>query len=336
MSSSDDSRDTSLTMTRRHAFAILAGVAGIVAFPMPALAQGDKPVRMIVTTSAGAGLDATFRAAQTSLGLALGGPLVIDNQAGAGGLIGMQAISRATPDGSVLGTATNNLVILPSVMKTMPFDVNKDFSPIAIIGAIPLVLVVNAAKVSATNAKEFIAFLKSNPGTLNYGSSGSGTVLHLATEMFLDEIGAKVNHVPYKGVAPMMNDLVGGQVDFVIAALPAAQPFIKSGKLRALGVATAQRVPIAPEIPTLVEQGLPNYVVEAWVSVLGPKGMSPALVKKIHDAVATGFNDPTVKDALSKQGTVINVTSPEEAQAIIRRDLTKYTALAKKVGLELQ
>jgi len=324
------------TMTRRQALAALAGIAGVAVLPTQAVAQSGAPVRMIVTTSAGAGLDATFRTAQSALGLALGGPLVIDNQAGAGGLIGMQALSRSTPDGSVLGTATNNLVILPSVMKVMPIDISKDLTPIAIIGAIPLVLVVNAAKIPSTNAKEFIALLKSKGNTLNYGSSGSGTVLHIATEMFLDEVGVKVNHIPYKGVAPMINDLLGGQVDFVVSALPIVLGHIKSGKLRAIGVCTAQRVPAAPEIPTLAEQGLPNYVAEAWVSVLGPKGMSPAVVTKVHDAVATAFNDPAVKDALTKQGTVVNVTTPEEAQATIRRDLTKYGALAKKVGLEMQ
>src|SRR6478736_5955460 len=142
-------------------------------------------------------------------------------------------------------------------------------------------------KVPATNAKEFIALLKSKPGQLNFASGGNGTILHLATELFLDESGTTAKHIPYKGVGPMVTDMIGGQVEFGTAALPSLQAHIKSGALRAIGTLTAQRVPAAPEIPTFAEQGLPNFVLDAWFAVIGPKGLSAANVKKVHDAVVT-------------------------------------------------
>jgi tripartite-type tricarboxylate transporter receptor subunit TctC len=328
-----DKQSYAHSLTRRRALAMLACAA---ALPTGVLAQSDRPVRIIVPTSAGAALDAVVRAAQPALARALGTPLVIDNQAGAGGQIGLQALARSSPDGSVLGMSSNSMVILPSVMKAFQLDVSKDFTHISIVGAIPMVVVVNPSKVAATNAKEFIALLRSKSDALSFGSSGPGGVLHLATAMLLDEVGVKVSHIPYKGVAPLVTDLVGGQVDFAVVALPVAQPYMKSGALRAIGVCSAQRVSIAPEIPTFVEQGLPNYAVDAWVSVVGPKGMTPALVKKVHAAVVSAFNDPVVKDAMVKQGTVVNVSTPEEAQATVHRDLAKFAALAKKINLEPQ
>jgi len=228
------------------------------------------------------------------------------------------------------------VVIFPSVMKSLPFDMPGDFTPIAVIGATPMVLVVNPAKVPATNSKEFIALLKSKPGALNFASGGNGTILHLATELFLEEAGVTARHIPYKGVGPMVTDMIGGQVEFGTAALPSVQAHIKSGALRAIGALGAQRTPAAPEIPTFVEQGLPKLVVDAWFAVIGPKGMSAANVKKAHDAVVAAFDDPTVKEAMAKQGNTIAIGSSEQAQAAFRSELAKYAALVKKAGIEPQ
>jgi len=208
-----------------------------------------------------------------------------------------------------------------------------DFTPIAIVGSTPIVLVVNA-KVPAANSKELVALLKARPGQLNFGSGGNGTILHLASEMFLDEAGATAKHIPYKGVGPMVTDLIGGQVDFATAALPSVQQHLKSGALKAIGVGTPQRVAAAPEIPTFVEQGLPGYVVEAWFAVLGPKGMSGADVKRVHEAVTAAFNDPAVKEVMAKQGNTIQIGTPEQAASAFRTELVKYAQLVKKAGLE--
>lgn len=302
-----------------------------------AVAQvGEKTVRFILPNATGSGVDAITRTAQAALAKALGTPVVVENQPGAGGIVGVQALTRSAPDGYTLSVVSNNVVIFPSVYKKLPFELPGDITPIAIIGSTPIVLVVNPGKVPAQNSKEFAALLRAKPGQLSYASGGNGTILHLAAEMYVDEVDAKALHVPYKGVGPMLADLIGGQVEFATAALPSVQQHLKSGALRAIGVSSAQRTPAAPEIPTFVEQGLPGYQVDAWFAVIGPKGMAPADVKRVHDAVVVAFADPVVKEAMVKQGNIINVSSPEQAQAYFKSELAKYAKLVKKAGIELQ
>ena len=311
-----------------------AAVLALGAWPLAALAQAGT-VKFILPNAVGSGVDAITRAAQTALGKALNAAVVVDNQPGAGGVIGLQALARSAPDGNTLAVVSNNVVIFPSVIKSLPFDMPGDFTPIAVVGTTPMVLVVNP-KVPATNSKEFVALLKSKPGALNFASGGNGTILHLATELFLEEAGATAKHIPYKGVGPMVTDLIGGQVDFGTVALPSVQAHIKSGALRPIGMLAAQRTPAAPEIPTFIEQGLSNLTVDAWFAVIGPKGLSAANVKKAHDAVVAAFADQAVKEAMAKQGNTIAISTPEQAQASFRSELTKYAALVKKVGLEPQ
>jgi tripartite-type tricarboxylate transporter receptor subunit TctC len=301
-----------------------------------ALAQQDRPVRFVLPNAAGSGVDAITRAAQPALAKALGTPVVVENQTGAGGVLGLQTLARSAPDGHTLSVVSNNVVIFPSVLKSLPFDMPGDFTVIARVGSTPMVLVVNPSKVQATNHKELVALVKARPDALNYASSGSGTILHLAVELYLDAAGIKVRHIPYKGVGPMVTDLLGGQVDFAAAALPSVQGHIASGKLRAIGMFPPQRTPAAPDVATFAEQGLANFEVEAWFGVLGPKGMSPATVKKVHDAVVAAFNDSAVKEAMAKQGNTIRVTSTEQARAEFAAERAKYAALVKKVGLEPQ
>jgi len=319
---------------RRALLAVL--IAGTVAIATNSFAQiGEKAVRVVLPNATGSGVDTITRTVQPALAKALAMPVVIENQPGAGGIVGVQTLTRAAPDGMTLGVVSNNVVIFPSVYKTLPFELPADITPIAIVGFTPVVLVVNP-KVAATNSKELIALLKSQPDKLNYASSGNGTILHLAAAMFLDEAGVKATHVPYKGVGPMVTDLLGGQVQFATAALPSVQQHLTSGALRAIGMATAQRVPAAPEIPTFVEQGLPNYVVEAWFAVVGPKGMSASDVKRVHDAVAAAFADPAVKEAMAKQGNVINVSTSAFAKEFFQTELAKYASIVKKAGVEPQ
>ena len=323
------------SLRRRAALGAVA-LAGFVSLAGLAFAQADRPVKFILPNATGSGVDAITRAAQPALAAALGHAVIVDNQPGAGGVLGLQQLARSAPDGFTLGVVSNNVVIFPSVIKQLPFDMPSDFTPIAVVGSTPVVLVVNPAKVSARNSTEFAALLRSKPGQFNYGSGGNGTILHLAAEMYVDEAGATARHIPYKGVGPMVTDLIGGQIEFATAALPSVQGHIKSGTLRAIGVGGAQRTPAAPEIPTMVEQGMPGYVVDAWFAVIGPKGMSPADVKRVHAAVVTAFGDVAVKEAMAKQGNVIQVGSSEAAQAFFRSELAKYAKLVKKAGIEAQ
>ena len=322
-------------ISRRQASIALAAavLAGARAGGARAQALGDKPVRIVLPNATGSGVDGITRAAQPALAKALGHPVVVDNQPGAGGVLGLQTLARSAPDGYTLSVVSNNVVIFPSVIKQLPFDMPGDFTAIAIVGSTPIVIVANA-KLPAANSKEFIALLKARPGQLNFGSGGNGTILHLAGEMFLDEAGVTAKHIPYKGVGPMVTDLIGGQVDFAAVALPSVQQHIKSGALKAVGMTTAQRVAAAPDIPTFAEQGLPGYVMEAWFAVLGPKGMAAAEVKRVHEAVVSAFNDPAVKETMARQGNTIAISTPEQATVAFKRELAKYAALVKKAGLE--
>jgi len=307
----------------------------VVIFSADSNAQSEKPVKFILPVATASGVDTIARSAQPALSKALGAPVVIENQPGAGGIVGTQALVKAAPDGTTLSIVSNNHVIYPSVYKSLPFDPIADITPIAVVGSTPIVLVVNP-KVQAKNAQELIALLKSKPDELNYASSGNGTILHLAIAMFLDQAGVKAKHIPYKGVGPMITDLIGGQVEFGALSLPSVQQHIKSGALRAIGVGAPQRVSAAPEIPTMVEQGMPNYLVEGWFAVVGPAKMPPSLVNKINAAVKEAFAAPEVKDAMAKQGNTIDVSTPEYAAKFFPAELSKYAALVKKAGVELQ
>jgi tripartite-type tricarboxylate transporter receptor subunit TctC len=322
----------SAAFSRRDLLA-LTGAAAVSLTGTPSWAQ-DRTVRFILPNATGSGVDAITRAVQPALAKALGHSVIVENQAGAGGVVGLQALARSPADGFTLSVVSNNVVIFPSVLKSIPFDMPGDFTPIAVVGYTPIVLVANA-KVPASNSKELIALLKAKGDEMNYASGGNGTILHLATEMFLDEAGVKARHIPYKGVGPMITDLIGGQVQFATAALPSVQQHLKAGTLKAIGAATAQRVPAAPEIPTFIEQGL-NYQTEAWFAVIGPKGLAAAEVQRIHAAVVAAFNDPAVKDTMARQGNVINIQSADKAMPFFRSEMARFAQLVKKAGVEAQ
>ncbi|CAN7672822.1 tripartite tricarboxylate transporter substrate binding protein [Pseudorhodoferax sp. LjRoot39] len=316
------------TLTRRQLLGACA------ALTLPAFAQSDKPVRLILPISAGSGVDVIARASSVAVGKALGQPLVVENLPGAGGITGASAVAKAAPDGLTLGMVSNNHVINPAVYRKMPFDAITDFTPISVIGATPLVLVAGKG-VAAGNVKELVALVKAQPDALNYASSGNGTIIHLAGEMFVEQAGLRVRHIPYKGTGPMVNDLLGGQVQFGVVALPAIQAHIKSGMVKAIGLCGAQRSPAAPEIPTIAEQGLPDYEVEGWFAVVGPARLPAAEVKRVHDAFARGFASPEVVEAMARQGNVIRPTSPEEAARFFRSEAARYAALARKANVVL-
>ena len=315
--------------TRRQT---LAGVVAALATPLGAWAQSDKPVKFILPVSAGSGVDGIARAAQNALSKALGQPVVFENQPGAGGVVGTAAMIKSARDGLTLSMVSNNHVIYPSVLKSVPFDPVADITPIAVIGATPLVLVDNP-KVPATNMKELVTLFKANPGKYNYASSGNGTILHLAPELFKDVTGTFSTHIPYRGFGPMLQDIVSGQVDWGVGALPAVMGQIKAGNVRAICVSAPARIAAAPDIPTSAEQGYPGYLVEGWIAVVGPKGLPADQVKRIHNAVAIAFATAEVKEAMAKQGNTINISTPEFALAHFKSELVKYAGLVKKAGV---
>ena len=322
------------SFNRRCVLRVLTA-GGVASMGIPAFAQADRVVRFILPVAAGSGVDTLTRAIAPVLAKALAQSIVIENQPGAGGIIGTQALVKAPADGFTLSVVSNNHVVYPSVLKAMPFDPVADVTPIAVLGTAPLILVVNS-KVPAANAQELIALMKARPGTINYGSTGNGTIPHLAAAMFVDEAGAKATHIPYKGAGPMLTDTIGGQVDFCILALSALQQHLKSGALRAIGACSEQRPAAAPEIPTFREQGLPNFVVDGWFAVIGPRGLPAADVRRIHTALAATFQSEEVKTIMAKQGNTIVLSTPEQAQSFFRSELAKYATIVRKAGVEPQ
>ena len=300
-------------------------------------AQSSGPMRVILPIGAGSGVDTIMRAAQNDLSKALGGqPVVIENLPGAGGITGTSAIVKAAPDGNTIGVISNNHAVNPSVFKKIPYDSLKDITPISVVGSTPFVLVVNPAKVPAKNAKELQAFLKAKPGAYNYASSGNGTIIHLAGEMFIDAADVDVKHIPYKGTGPMIADLIGDQVELGVVAVPAVQGHLKSGALRAIGVMGKQRVASLPDLPTIAEQGFPDVDIAGWFAVVGPAKLPAAQVKRLHDAVVAAFASADVKAAMAKQENVIAPTSPEAAAQFLASEQDRYAKLVKKANIVLE
>ena len=313
------------------------GLAAALAFGASPCARaqggGDRPVRFILPVSAGSGVDTIMRASSQALGVALKHPVVIENQPGAGGITGTTTLVKSPPDGFTLGVVSNNHVIFPSVYKGLPFDPIADVTPITVLGSTPLALVVNPRKLPVKSVRELVALLKANPGKYNYGSSGNGTILHLAAAMFVDEAGVQVQHVPYKGSAPLIADLIGGQVDLAMIAVPAIQAHLKSQAMVAVGVGGATRTPSLPEVATIAEQGLPGCVVEGWFGVIGPARMAASDVSRVHDAFVAAMANPEVREAMLKQGNVIAPTTPEAAAAFFRSEKDKYEKIVRSAGV---
>ncbi|MDQ0138861.1 tripartite tricarboxylate transporter substrate binding protein [Cupriavidus necator] len=325
---------TSLIRHARKALAALATLAWLGGHAIPARAEDARPVRLIVPTQPGSQADAVARALSQPLGKQLGQSVVVENIAGAGGVPGTQQIVRAPKDGSTLGLISSNHVINPFIYKSLPYDALKDITPITVIGTLPLVLVVNPA-VGAHNPKELIALLQAKPGELNYGSSGNGTVLHLAGQLFASEAKVDIRHVPYKGAGNYTTDLIGGQVQIGFLTVQAVLPLLKAGKLRAIAVSTAQRVPALPEVPTLAESGLPRYSFDAWLAIVGPAGMPKAAVQDLQSKIQATLQEREVQEHLAAQGLVVTATGADAAVPFFKRELDKHARIVRQAGATL-
>ena len=309
---------------------ITAATTACLLASAPAWAQTSAPLRVILPVGPGSGVDNIVRAAQGALSKALGGQAVmVENLTGAGGITGTSALTNT------VAFISNNHSVNPSVFKSMPYDSLADITPISVVGGSPFVLVVNPTKLPVSNAKELQAMLKSKPGQFNLASSGNGTIIHLAGEMFVDAAGVQVQHIPYKGMGPMMVDIIAGQVEFGAAALAAVQGHLSTGRLRAIGVMGKQRVASLPDLPTIAEQGFPDVDVEGWFAMVGPKGLPAAQVDRLHKAVVAAFNDPEVKAVMAKQENVINPSTPEAAVKFLKTEQERYARIVTKANIKL-
>lgn len=311
------------------------GVAALATALTSTTAMATPPLRVILPVSAGSGVDVIVRSAQVALSKALDGQaVVIENLPGAGGITGTQTLVKAVPDGNTIAIVSNNHSVNPSVFKKLPYDSLGDITPITVIGGSPFVFVVNP-KVPATNAKELQALLKSKPGALNFASSGNGTIIHLAGEMMIDAVGGNARHIPYKGMGPMITDLMSGQVQMGASAVAAVQGQIKQGSLRPIGVMGKQRVNSLPDVPTIAEQGFPDVDVAGWFAAVGPKGLPAEQVQRLHDALVAAFNDPEVKAGFAKRDDFLILNTPEQSARFLKSEQERYARLVEKAKVAL-
>lgn len=314
-------------MQRRHLFRQAAALATTSLTVPGAWAQTsaypNKPVRLVVPFPAGGATDLFARALSQKLGERLGGSLVIENRPGAGGAIGSDLVAKATPDGYTLLLATSSThSIGPALGARLPYDTVRDFTPIAQVGNAPSVMLVPNSS-PARSIKEWIELARKNPGKLNYASSGNGTIVQLTTELFKAQAGLFIVHIPYKGTALAIPDLVSGKLDVLFDSLPTGMPHVRDGRLRALGITTLKRSPLAPELQPIAEV-LPGYESTTWFGLYGPKGLPAELQLRINQAAGQTLADPEVKDKLHRMGIEPVAGSPQQFAAMVAADAAKW------------
>ena len=326
---------------RQRLLLALVTIVGIAAIGVaaPAAAQAPayptKPVRLVVPFPPGGATDIIARAVAQKLGETLGQSIVVDNRPGAGGNVGTELVAKAAPDGYTLEMGTvGTHAINASLYAKMPYDNVKDFAPIILVAGVPNVLEVNPT-LPINSVQELIAYAKANPGKLNFASSGNGTSIHLSGELFKVMTGVQMTHVPYKGSAPAIQDLLSGQVQLMFDNLPPSLPQIKAGRLRALAVTSATRAPALPDVPTVAESGLPGFEASSWFGLLAPAGTPPAIIAKINAEVATWLASPEGKEKLASIGANAAGGSPDDFARHIQAETAKWAKVVKESGAKV-
>jgi tripartite-type tricarboxylate transporter receptor subunit TctC len=318
---------------RRRALAALVAMAGVL-FVTAAPAQDwpTRPIRMIVPYPPAGGTDVVARIVNEQLAPALGATIVVDNKGGAAGNLGTELAAKSPPDGYTVLFTLSSHTINPRLYTKLPFDVEKDFVAVSLAAYIPQVLVAHPS-VPASNVQELIALLKAQPGKFNYASVGIGSPGHVAGELFKLKTGTSMTHVPYKGGGPAVQDTIGGQVQLLFVSMPAAWQHVKAGKLKVLGVTSDKRSIAAPEVPTIAEQGLSDYVVNSWYGMLVPAKTPPAVVSRLNAAMTKVLKMPEVRDKLLAQGAEATSNSPAEFEALIREELKAWDYVIREAKI---
>ena len=325
-----------LSSHKLHAVVLAVAVAlGVVApFATGQSTYPTRPVRLVVPFPAGGTTDIIARATAQKLSEAWGQQVIVDNRPGAGGNVGSELVAKSAPDGYTLlmGTVGTH-AINPSLYAKMPYDHVKDFAPVILVAGVPNVLVVNP-ELPVKSVPELIAYAKANPGKLNFASSGNGTSIHLSGELFKAMTGVQMTHVPYKGSAPALTDLVGGQVQLMFDNLPSSLAFIKAGKLQALAVTSATRAAALPDVPTVADF-VPGFEASSWFGILAPAGTPPAIIAKINGEVTKWLATPEAKDKLTAQGANAAGGSPQDFAKHIQAETAKWAKVVKDSGAKV-
>jgi tripartite-type tricarboxylate transporter receptor subunit TctC len=320
-----------ITPHLRRVCIALTALAGCVAPPAHS-AYPDRPITLIVPFSAGGTVDSVARLLAVQMGAELKTSVVVENAPGAGGTIATQRVARSKPDGLTLLFATPNHTINPAILHNLPFDTERDFAPISLAAQIPELLIANS-KQPYSDFKGFVAYAKTHPGQLNYGSAGIGTLPHVTMELLLQKLGIKVTHIPYKGAAPAMNDLLGGQVAIKMDTIVTSLPQINAGRLKPLALASAKRSPLLPDVPTLADCGVAGYEGTLWMGILAPKGTPASVVDTVNQAIVQSLK----RSALLKQFSVYGVepvgSTPAAFQSQISFELKQWNAVVQRANI---
>jgi tripartite-type tricarboxylate transporter receptor subunit TctC len=308
------------------AFATLAGAQQ----PWP-----SKPIRYVVPFAAGGTTDILARTLSEKLSVALGQPVIVDNKPGAGGGVGAAEVAKAPPDGyTILGGTISTHAINATLYSNLPYDPVRDFVPITLIARVPNMLVINN-DIPAKDVAELVKLMKASPGKWSFASSGNGTSQHLSGELFKGMAGVEMQHIPYKGSPPALNDVMGGQVSMTFDNITTAWALAKGGKLRALAVTTAKRSPVAPDVPTLAESGLPGYEIGSWQGVFAPAGTPPDIVRRLNTEIVKIINMPDVQKKLIDLGAEPVGNSSEEFTVFVKAEVVKWGDVVKKSGAKV-
>jgi tripartite-type tricarboxylate transporter receptor subunit TctC len=313
-----------------------AGAALCLAVPTFAQAQAypTKPVKLVVPYPPGGPTDIVARLVAQKLSDAMGQQFIIDNRPGAGGNPGAELVARSPADGYTLVVATTAHAINPSLFKNLGYSLSKDFAPVSQLTSGPLVIVANPS-LPANNVAELIALAKSKPGELNFASSGNGQSTHLSAELFAAMAGVKMKHIPYKGSAPALTDTMGGQTHLMFDTMLSAMPHVKGGKLKALAVTSAARSPVAPDVPTVAESGLPGYEAIAWNGLLAPTGTPPEVLSRLSAELKKVLAAPDVKEKFEAQGFAASWNSPEDFGRFMNAEVDKWAKVVKTSGAKV-
>jgi tripartite-type tricarboxylate transporter receptor subunit TctC len=313
---------------------ILAAIVAAMLVPSLAAAQEfpDKPIKLIVPFPAGGPNDIIARLVGQRMSELTRQPVVIDNRGGQAGVLGTDAVAKATPDGYTIAIVSASALVINPSMEKVPYDVVKDFAPVTLVVTVPEMLVV-ASNVPASNMAELVALARAQPGKLNFAAAGVGGLPHLAGELFKLTAKLDIVHVPYRGAAPAINDLLGHQVQMTFLDLPIVLPHIRSGGLKPIALGAPARAPTAPDVPTTAEVGMPDLLIENWYGMIAPGGTPPAIVASLNRIATTAMNDPSVKEKLAAQGLSVVGDTPEHFRAFIADEFVKWARVIKDAGL---
>jgi tripartite-type tricarboxylate transporter receptor subunit TctC len=315
--------------------ALLAAVAVLAAAPLSAQDYPSKPIRLIVPFAAGGPADSLARAIGPAMSASLKQPVVIENKPGAGGALGVDAVAKATPDGYTIGISGGGALVIIPFMSDLPYVVQRDLQPLTTVGRVASVMVASLQS-GFKSVADLIAYSKANPGKVNFASAGPGTTIHLSGELFNIEANIKMVHVPYRGAAPAVADLLGGHIQIMLPDLPAVLEHVRAGKLAALAVVGKQRSPSLPDTPTMGEAGLPRVVSDSWYGLIAPAGMPPPVLSKIHAAAVEALRLPEVASQIDKLGATAAPTSAEEFRSLIDEEQKKWKQVIQASGVKLE